>query len=113
MVLIIVVRLHTSALERYPSLIRASVLPLDLVHNVGWHAQDTSSANVAMVVCLHHSVLADHGVFDDECGLIGQSQISLGVKRVHDVGTASILEGLGFLPIHQFVVFGAVMSVVL
>ena len=106
-------RLHTSALERGPSLTRASVLPLNLVHNVGRHAQDTSCANVAMVICLHHCVVANHGIFDDECGLIGQSEISLGVKCVHDVGTASVLECLGFLPVHQFVIFGAVMSVVL
>jgi hypothetical protein len=66
-----------------------------------------------MVVRLHHGVLANHGVFNNERGLIGKSQISLGVKCVHDVGTASILESLGFLPVHQFVIFGAIMTVVL
>ena len=100
MILIVLVRLHASALEPGPFLTHVSVLPLDLVHYICRHAQDTRRANVAMVVCLHHGVFAHHGIFDNEGGLVGQSQVPLRVICVHDVGTAAILKGFGFLPVH-------------
>ncbi len=110
MILIIVVRLKALALEPCPFHIRISVLPLNLVHHIGRHAQDARRANVAMVIGLKFGVLAEDGVFDDECCLVGQSQISLGVNCIYQMGTASVLKVFGFLPVHIFVVFGAVMS---
>mmetsp|Transcript_23535 Transcript_23535/g.55779 ORF Transcript_23535/g.55779 Transcript_23535/m.55779 type:complete len:209 (-) Transcript_23535:874-1500(-) len=71
MILIVIMRLHAPALKPGPSTVHILILPLNLVHDVCWHTQDTSSTNIAMVVCLHHYVLAHHCVFDNECSLIG------------------------------------------
>ena len=106
-------RLHASVLEPCPSTIHILVLPLHLVHHICWHAQNSGRTNIAMVVCLHHYVLAHHSVFYNERSLVGQGKVSLSVIRVHDMGTTAVLKCLCFLPVHQFVVFDAVMAGVL
>jgi hypothetical protein len=100
MILIVVVWLYASALEPGPSAIHILVLPLNLVEDVCWHTQDTSRTDVAVVIGLHHDIVAHQSVIDNEGGLIGQSEIALRVIRIHNMRTTAILECLGFLPIN-------------
>ena len=53
MILVVVMWLDASVLEPCPFAIHIGILPLDLVQDVGWHAQNTGCPNVAMMIGLH------------------------------------------------------------
>ena len=99
-ILIVVVRLGIMILKSGPCLILIFVLPLHFMKDIGWHAQEASSSNIAMVIGFHLDVLTHYSVFDNEGRLVRQGYISLGIISIYDVRTASVLKGLCFFPVH-------------
>ena len=113
MILICVMGLEAFALEFNPFATFVFVIPFDLVQDVRWHAQHTCCTDVTMMIRFEHGIVTDNSIFKNKGCLVRQGHVPLGVISIHDVSTASILERFGFLPVHQVVVIGTVMAVML